>query len=175
MKIKYLISLLVCAGVFLLVPVSTFAYFTTAQTAVRLNDETFLYTIKYSFGTLKYDMLLPITAIRKKSEVASEGQLGYSLVNGNTEVVDGSSTAFVLSSADIKDNQYFIPKGTGREMTLFSLVTLSKESQKSLGKLSLQVTSLPFTLVDGDKKSKNHLNPTELQYYITPSIKFHQN
>lgn len=173
MKIKNSVSLGLFFVVLLMAPSSAFAYFTTSQTALRLNNETILYTVTYRFGTEKYDMLLPIAALRKGVSTQSTDHLEYSLLSGDKEVMaEGKSNAFVLSNAEIKDNQYFIPKGESRVLMLVALVNLPNENQNNVNKLSLQVSALPFVLNDGKKAFKNGLNPSELQYYITPEIKF---
>jgi hypothetical protein len=171
MKIKNFISSAVFAVVLLLVPASTFAYFTTAQSAVRINDETVLYTVSYRFGTEKYGLLMPIAALRKDIETSFTNYLGYTLFNGDEETTEGVANAFVFSDAEIKGNQYHIPKGDSRLFTMVSLVTIPKQADGNLKQLSLQVTSLPFMLVDGKSEIKNGLNPSELQYYKTPTTK----
>jgi hypothetical protein len=172
MKIKNFVSLAVFAVVLLSVPASTYAYFTTTQSAMRINEDTIMYTVSYRFGSDSYGFLMPIAALQNDTKTNFTNYAEYTLFNGSEESKNISSNALVFSNAKIENNQYFIPKGESSLFTLVSLVTLPKEAKENLDELSLQVTKLPFMLVEGKKEIKNGLNPSELQYYKTPVIKF---
>ena len=79
----------------------------------------------------------------------------------------------VLSSAKVENGSYLVQRGEAANFILFALVTLpviDVEDEEDYD-LALQVTSLPFvmTAVDGTE-TKGQLNPSELQYYVTPKL-----
>jgi len=162
-----------------LLPSLTHAYFTTDQSALKVNDHTALYTITYKFGFEKRDLYMPITAVRDLSVDSDEFKLGYSLVNnGGATTSVGRITALALTDdpdVTIKDNRYFVPAGSAATFTLVAIVDLDQtEIDNHNLNLSLLVTNLPFLMV---RKEDNleilaHLNPSELQYYITPPVRF---
>lgn len=101
----------------------------------------------------------------------SEDTLSYSILNQGTTTAYGKTVGVVLTKdEDVKvvDGQYFLPAGQSAEFTLISLLTLDEELSDT--DLSLLVTHLPFTMVVDEVSHQNQLNPSELQYYQTPSI-----
>lgn len=158
----------------LAVPQLSFAYFTTAQDAVQINNNTLLYTVTYKFGLPTSDLRMPIGAVRGLQFGDASPYVGYVLLrDGEMEVASGTTSGLVLSSAKVVDNEYFVPKG---EVATFTLVTLVKVSDDFVTAdvkdydLSLLVTSLPFTIIKGEAKVSAQLNPSELQYYVTPEL-----
>ena len=170
MKLHHLIfGLIVCLGTFS--AGTTEAYFTTKQTVQSFGPDTELFTITYHFGASNRDFYLPITAIRGGSNTTNK-TLGYAIVDGiGTTTTIGSTTALVLSHAAIKDGRYFVPAGTSTD---FTLVTVwHRPPHTSPIPYRMLVTALPFTMNIKGTTYENHLNPSELQYYITPAhLKF---
>jgi hypothetical protein len=167
MKLSHLIfGLIICAGT--LSAGTTHAYFTTKQTVRTFNPDTELFTITYHFGATDKDFYLPITALRDTSNTSNKN-LGYSIVDesGKTSNI-GSTTALVLSHAQIKDGRYFVPAGTSSDFTLVTI--LHRPPHTSTVPYRLLVTALPFTMNIRGTLYENHLNPSELQYYITPPL-----
>ena len=154
----------------LLLPSFSEAYFTTSQSAIKLNDSTVLFTVSYGFGLKDRDLLMPIYTERTEFS-KSEDTLSYSILNQGTTTAYGKTVGVVLTKdEDVKvvDGQYFLPAGQSAEFTLISLLTLDEELSDT--DLSLLVTHLPFTMVVDEVSHQNQLNPSELQYYLTPSI-----
>ncbi len=170
---------LLALALFVIAPHTSLAYFTTAQSAVQLNSDTLLYTVTYKFGMERGALHMPIGAVRNLQAGDASPYLGYTLLNnGEAVIASGTTAAFVFSDAKVVDNEYFVPKGKSATFTLVTLVKLGKDftvSEDEKTELSLQVTSLPFNMVgaDGSNESitKLKLNPSELQYYITPELK----
>lgn len=167
------INTILLSGLFLLVcalPAGAQAYFTTSQTATAYGPDKVLFTISYKFGFLNRDLYMPISAIRGLDTTNTSGNLGYGVVaDGVIDSKIGRTTALVLSSAAIKDGQYFVPKGKNGTFTL--VVVMDNKPALNTKDLSLLVTSLPFTMIDNNKIIVAKLNPSELQYYVTPKLK----
>jgi len=154
---------------FIFIPQVSSAYLTTSQTATRLNDTTILYTVSYSLGSGVYDMRAPIGATESSAELSA--YVEYVFLDDGVEYTEGESAALVLSAASITDAEYIIDRGDGYIFTLVSLLTVPADSSDL--DLSLQVTSLPFTLISpaDNTENPNRLNDSELQYYVTPAVK----
>ncbi len=169
MKISiYIFAILV---LFCATQVSTVAaYFTTEQKAERLSDSSILFNIEYKFGSDRYSYMMPIFA--KRSNDPEYGTLGYNIVDEDGDIVaDGQSVGMVFSNASFANGQYQIDRGVLKTMELFVLFDPKDMKVKDTEKLFLQVTSLPFVMIDRENNQfKGSLNPSELQYYITPEI-----
>ncbi len=144
------------------------AYMTTKQSARVLNDTTALFTITYRFGFLNRELYIPVSANRIASTTARDS-VGYTFVDRHQNtLMTGSTTALVLSTAAIKDGMYYLPQGKSADFTLVALLTVPKGMTPE--KYALQVTSLPFDMIVEGKTVKGQLNPSELQYYVTPTV-----
>jgi len=147
---------------------TTEAYFTTRQTAETFGPTTEVFTITYHFGATDREFLLPITALRDTLDTTNK-QLGFSIVDGsNKPTTLGTTTALVLSHAAIRDGRYVVPAGTSTDFTLVTVWT--RPAGTSALPYRMLVTSLPFTMNVRGTAYENHLNPSELQYYITPPL-----
>lgn len=170
MKLHHFIfGLVICAGI-----TSTGAaeaYVTTKQTAQTFGPDTELFTITYHFGAAKYDFYLPIMAERNTKDTSNK-TLGYTIINNGTgsSTTIGSTTALVLSHTEIRNGRYFVPAGTSTDFTLVAI--WHKPPHTSAIPYQLLVTSLPFTMNVSGTLYENHLNPSELQYYITPAMQY---
>ncbi len=157
-----------------LVPGVSQAYFTTKQSAVKLTDNTALYTVTYHFGFEKRGLYMPIAATRS-AEVPAFGA-AYTLLNNDEELLsDGISSSIILTgdeAVEIKNGQYYLEPGESATFTLVSLLTLTPEMQMNNLEASLLVSHLPFTMIIGNDEVNNQLNPSELKYYRTPAVEF---
>lgn len=173
MKNLFTFSVLCFAFILIALPARSHAYFTTAQSAVKLEDgKGILYSVTYDFGMKKNDLIMPIVPERKEASSTEQARtMTYAFVDkeGNESAL-GESTAVVVSNAEIRDGHYFIPRGEGKRMTLIALLSLPQTLVYEPYDLSLLVTNLPFTIVTDQAEYQNQLNPSELQYYRTPSI-----
>lgn len=152
-------------------PTATFAYFTTSQSAIALNENTILFSIKYKFGMVNSDLEMPIGAIRNAEFNGEKTYLGYELFADGQKVSTIGAAGLVLSNAKVDKNKYLVPKGASEE---FQLIVIAKIADISLLKnpdLLLKVTSLPFTIINNGIKYPNHLNKGELNYYQTPEVR----
>lgn len=170
MKRTYISKGIFIAVLMVVLPHTSSAYFTTAQSATKLNEQSVLYTITYAFGLSDQDIYMPVLAERGLAWKSSIHKLGYSLtVNGATSSSIGTAEGIVLSKAPIVNGMYKIAKGTGVSMTLLVLETTPKNTTKAAH--ALQVDQLPFYVDMGKKELKTRqLNPSELQYYVTKSV-----
>lgn len=162
-------AFIVCAMTFL-APQSSHAYLTTGQSASRVDGSGVLYAVSYNFGSDNYDFYMPMQTLRGSGSASNTVSYLF-LDDSEDESAYGVSSGVVLSNAEVKNGQYFVPKGKARRFTL--LVLLNESTVPSPAQsldLALKVSSLPFTIVDKGKMVAGKLNPSELQYYITPEI-----
>lgn len=157
----------------LVLPQGASAYETTNQTALRISDNTTLYTITYKFGFLNRETHMPIGVVRGLENSSSSSYVGYDILNQDQVYKEGKVNALVLSSTKIKDNQYYLPEGKAGYFTLVALVTVPNESLVKEEDLSLKINHLPFTMVktESGKKTKVYLSENELKDYATPKVR----
>lgn len=170
-KTRFLVALLALIA---LAPQAAFAYFTTDQKAVQINEDTLLYTVTYKFGLEKSELRMPVGAVRGLQFGDASPYVGYTLLqDSETPVTKGDTYSIVLSNMEIVDGEYYVPAG---KVGIFTLVTLVKLSPDFISveerdyNLSMRVTSLPFTMMKDGKEINAQLNPSELQYYTTPEL-----
>jgi hypothetical protein len=154
-------------------PQASDAYFTTAQSAMMLEDgKGVLYSVTYEFGTEKYDLYMPIVPERNGAREEQVRTMTYAFVDeDDQESAMGESVGVVVSDAEIRDGYYFVPKGEAKRFTLITLLRLPQTLVYEPFDLSLLVTNLPFDMKAKDAEVAAQLNPSELQYYRTPAIK----
>lgn len=169
-KIKIFLLVVVA---FVALPQVSAAYFTTAQTATKLDADTFLFTVTYRFGLDGRDLRMPVLSRRGLSS-ALVPYAGYVIQNdGKRTIEKGDAYSIVLSDAKVLGNEYFVPAG---KVSTFTLVTVLKLTPEMIAvadeesKLSLLMTNLPFTMTEEGKDIPARLNPSELQYYQTPAL-----
>lgn len=154
-----------------IIPVSSEAYFSTTQTATKINEHTTLFTVTYKFGFLNRELYMPIIAERNLGTTSSRFSVGYTLLDTEEAIVNaGSATSIVLTTDEdvvIKDTRYYLPQGKSAEFTLVTLVTTPTEVTTDA---SLLVSHLPFIMVKEGEEIPARLNPSEMQYYRTPTV-----
>lgn len=151
-------------------PQGTQAYFTTAQSALKINDTHALFIIEYAFGLKKDDLRMPGVTERGLTWGSKEEKVGYTL-RGKDGVIttEGKATAAIISKAPAADGLYTLEKGKAQKMWLAVLFETDKDAK--VRDYVLQVDSLPFYVDTGNKDlDVRQLNPSELQYYVTPSV-----
>lgn len=170
MKITNTLLAVAVVAIVACVPATTHAYYTTGQTAVKLDDHNALFIIEYTFSNLTNDLYMPTVSKRASASVSIDEKVAYTLTNKDKSVqTEGTALGAVLSGAPIVNGMYKIDKGTAHKLWLAVVVTTPDSSKET--NYALQVTQLPYYLDEG----KNgllplHLNPSELQYYVTKGI-----
>ncbi len=135
------------------------AYFTTNQEAVRLDQNSILFTIDYQFGHKKHTMTLPVLA--EPHSITPPTAVSYQIVDENGDVAGGKSTGIVFSSARLNNSGlYEVTRGTLNDFSLNVIFTPAEYDMNK--KYTLNVTHLPF-MFDGVQQLQ--LNPSELKYY----------
>ncbi len=143
MKIRLLIATFVLVGI-ITIPNTARAFDVTDTSAIRLTPNHVLLTVTYEFGFLNRELLMPIMADRT-SERRGE-TVGYTLTGSNGEVITaGDTAAIVLSTTELRDDQYYLPRGRNGDFTLVALV----RTTDIVDEFKLSFTRLPFTLIDG--------------------------
>jgi hypothetical protein len=151
-----------CALYFTATP--TYAYFTTGQNAETLTGGA-LFTIDYTFGMTKHDVLMPFFA-HEQGVAPSTDAVSYTILDEDNLAVPGKASAIILSTATLEKNGvYRVVKGGAKKFTL--AVVFAPETPNPEKTYRLQVTNLPFNF-DGTQQLQ--LNPSELKYYTTKSI-----
>jgi hypothetical protein len=161
-KIKTLLGTLAVLLLLPAMPVS--AYEATGATATRLNDEYSLLTVTYRFGFLNREALIPMDA--RLGGVPKDYSVGYALVDmkgATVPVVDAK--AVVLSTAELRGREYYIPRGKNADFTLVAIVRTTKNTD-----LGLAITRLPFTMIDGDIAVRASAPGDKLGEYKTPLL-----
>jgi len=160
---NYIVFFLV---VWFLAPSFTHAYFTTDQKAYAVTNSSVLFTITYSFGSPSHDTYMPIGVVRDLAWDSKTKNIGYEVLDGMERIKSGRTAGIVLSRAKIVDGMYKIPKGEAGSFTFFGIYTADQDMKKQ--DISIRVTELPFYW--DDERQPLKLNPSELKYYITPSV-----
>lgn len=145
------------------------AYLTTAQSVQQINETIAIYAISYEFGHGTHDFYLPIQTVRNQAHGTEAHTLGFEvLVDGKIRTDVGSTLAMAVSDAEIVGDMYKIPKGEKKKFILFVILTTDEDELEA--DYAVRVTDLPF--YRNDDREYLSLNPTELQYYITPEVEF---
>lgn len=170
MKTHHISFLALVAALFACAPHAVLGYFTTGQSALKINDQVALYALEYTFGLEDHDIYMPIVSTRGLSHESDAPQVGFTLrEDGEEAVTHGTAAGLVLSGAPIVDGMYKIAKDTAQKMTLF--VVFATEADTLEADYALQIDRLPYYVDKGDDELQElSLNPSELQYYITPEI-----
>ncbi|MEL6804211.1 MAG: hypothetical protein AAFO91_10560 [Bacteroidota bacterium] len=144
------------------------AYFTTEQSAVRVSESVALYAITYSFGSPREDLFMPIGAERDKANGTAGATVGFEfLEDGRETTTDGTALGIVISDLETTEDTYYrIPEGSSGKMTLYVALFLDSEAPEA--DYALQVTDLPF--YRGETLSRQGLNVYELSHYVTDEI-----
>lgn len=157
-------------SVLLATPLSTYAYYTTAQNAIRLTDNIALYTIDFTFGFPDRDVYIPIATKRDIENNPQNPYMGYTFyTSADGDPTVGTAAGLVLSSADIENNMYKVPAGERGYFTLVVFLTLDPEADPK-AKYGLQVSNLPFITQEGNTIQRFGLNKHELQAYKTKKV-----
>lgn len=154
-------------------PHTSEAYFTTDQQAYAVSEDTALFSLSYKFGFAERDLYMPIGAMRNVA--ANEHFVtGYQLLTDDkTPLTEGTAAGIVLTkdaAVTVVDNQYYVPAGTSATFTLYVIASFADATAHTTSDISLLMTQLPFVMETDDLTIETHLNPSELQYYHTPSI-----
>ena len=155
MSIQYISRSLLALFLLSCIPHGAEAYFTTSQSALKLSENTALYTIEYVFGLEDHDLYMPVVAERGLSHGSDEKKLGY-IFTEDTDAVQtqGTSAGLVLSSAPLIDGMYKIAKGTAQKMMLFVILTADQSVTEE--DFALQVQHLPY-YVEKENESMQRL------------------
>ncbi|MBP9836456.1 MAG: hypothetical protein ABL927_07950 [Bdellovibrionales bacterium] len=155
----------------LVLPQNSSAYETIKQTATLLNDHTILYTITYRFGFLNRQTYLPIGAVRGLENGSIMPYVGYDILTDGQVTASGKVGALVLSKAEIKNNQYFLPEGKAADLTLVAILELPKDGSLDPKNTVLKMNHLPFVMVKDKEAGRTFLNEREMKPYITPVVR----
>ena len=149
-------------------PASANAYVTTSQSVARINETSALFSITYSFGHSEHETYLPVWATRSQAWGSQSNSIGYEVLKSGKVTETASTIGVVISDTSITlDDMYQIAKGKSQSLTLY--VVLTTENNTPIDNYSIRVTDLPFYWDKSREYMK--LNPSELKYYQTPTIK----
>lgn len=153
------------------------AYLTTNQDAFRINDQLALFVIEYNFGSEDESMYLPVRAARNQAWGTKNSKIGFEILKDGKVTNEGEAngvvtTPLMVIPMDASENeQHVTPVGKALPMSFY--VILEVEPSATTSRYQVQVTDLPFYV--GAEEEYRKLNPSELQYYKTPSINLNRN
>jgi hypothetical protein len=154
------------------IPASSQAYEVTNQTAVRLNDNTLLFTITSRFSFLNYALDMPVSAMRNTEPELTFPNVGYGLfTNDNKPFTAGETYSVVLSDAQLVGDRYKLATSTAGYFTLVTLVKLPDNYQNTGQEIHLRTTTQPYTIKNQTQEIKSQLTPKQLEPHKTPQIK----
>ena len=154
----------------MVLPLTSSAYFTTAQHAHQLSENSVLFLIEYRFGINQFDLYMPVFGERNLPFGAETDALGYVILEDGTATDVGAAEGIVLSNTEREGAFYKIPKGTAAKMTFALLFTIPEDALEA--DYQLQIQELPF--YTGDDRMYRKLMPSELQHYITPEVELNE-
>jgi hypothetical protein len=146
-------------------PQSSHAYGTSEQTAVRLTPSHVLFTITYDFGFLNRGTYAPLMA----NTGSIENEVSYEIRDSSDNVKDVTSAGFVTATHSVIENNFHrLEYGKKSDFTLFVIAEIP---QTSTGHY-LQITNLPFILIDKDKSTTlSGAEASRLPEYKTPTVR----
>lgn len=157
-KIKTLLGALMLVLCLPLYPAE--AYEVTDTSATRLTPEYSLFTITYRFGFLNRESLIPMDAVRGGSR--GDTSVGFALTGANGTTTAHLAQAVVLSKAELRGREYYIPRGKNADFTLVAIV-----KTQDVSALGAAVTRLPFTLIDDRVSLRAGVTGKDLATYKT--------
>lgn len=145
------------------------SYYTTDQSVTRLSNSLALFSITYRFGVLDAYTELP-TIAERTTDALTEDVLTYSISASEIGVTDmGSTRALIVSDAHVQNEKFQIDSNSAKSFTLY--VALQLDATDAMAKYQLHVDQLPFWTSKSDEATAiHHLNPSELEHYVTPKI-----
>jgi len=143
----YLITTLV----FLVVPVTTYAYSVIDENVYVVNDSLIMFTQTFSFGVLNSDAYLSYQAEKGETDSFSR-TVNYLLVeDGQPLPAIVSSIGVLLSDAPVINGLYRVTERQPEEFTLLAFVTLPEPDPSLINRnLSMELVRLPFTTFTAD-------------------------
>lgn len=150
--------------VFVAGPSTASAYGTSAQKAVRLTESHVLFSITYDLGFLNRGTYAPLMANtnRERNEVR------YEIKNESGATIQPRSAGFVTAThSEVKNNFHKLEYGKKSDFTLYVIAEIPQTSDEHY----LQITSLPFILVDKDNSTTlSGVVADRLPEYKTPAV-----
>lgn len=169
MKKIFFVSLFILC-VYFSDPNETLAYSAIEQTTMRLNEDTFMFTITSRFLFMNYGLQMPIGAKRVSEYGKIFPDVGYAFYTENGELfTSGESHAIVLSEANIVGTEYVTEMNKAGYFTLVATVKLPKDTPKGTS-LYMRTTTQPYTLTRLGKTISSQLDEKQLETYKTPLI-----
>ena len=145
-------------------PSTASAYSTSDQTAVRLTPSHVLFSITYDLGFVNRGTYAPLVA--NTNRVQNEIRYEVKAEDGTT--VTARSAGFITATHSEVDNGFHkLEYGKKSDFTLYVIAEIPKTSTEHY----LQVTSLPFILIDKDNTMRRgEVAPDRLPEYKTPVV-----
>ncbi len=145
---------------FALVPSLGEAYFTTGSNQFSLDGKIGVFIIDYRFGHEKYDLTMPLHAVR--GTTVDTTALTFDVVDESGNPGKGTAYGVILSEAPHAGGYYVTPKGSAHSFRL--LVLYARDKTEGNKVFRTQVVGLPFAFKGVQELS---LNESELKKYTT--------
>ncbi len=167
-KLSFAFLLLLGVSIF---PEAGYAYQAVETHAVKLSENTLMFTITSRFSYMNYGLQLPLLAKRNDVAQATYPYAGYALYTEDGDVyTKGQTSAAVLSDAKLTKLGYVAPKNEAEHFTLLVLLTLPEGTDSGTG-IYLKTTTQPFGLIKDGVITPSQLDRGQLQTHKTPVIK----
>jgi len=152
-------------AILILSPITSHAYGTSEQSAVRLSDTHVLFSITYKLGFINRASSLPLIA-----NTSSSKDLSFTIIdNDNNETMIKTHSIILADKSKLKNKRYFLPEGSSSDFTLIVVAEIPVDDTK---KHKLQITNLPFITIDqGNAVKLGKVDKNTLSEFVTPYTK----
>ena len=166
MNNKFSFGIFALLAVLVLSPLTSHAYGTSEQTAVRLSDTHVLFTITYKLGFLNRESSLPIIA-----NTGFDKDISFVITDQNNSQITANTHSIILrDKAELKNKRYFLPEGKNSNFTLVAVAEIPKSDTDTTHQL--KIINLPFITIDDDKVAKlGKVDENTLTEFQTPFVK----
>lgn len=151
-------------------PQSSSAYLATGEKAVKLSDDTFLFTITSRFSYMHYAVHMPILAVREGEYGKAFPNVGYAFYTEDGALyTEGKASAIVLSDVGMVGSEYVTGVSKAGLFTLVAIVKVPKGTTNAKS-LHMRTTTQPFTLTREGETIPSQLDEKQLNTYKTSAV-----
>jgi len=172
MKTFLLTGVVSLALILTLVPHQSVAYQATETNAVKLTDDTYLFTITNRMSYQTYGLSVPVLTERQPSAAAINlERIGYQIKQADGSVFTaGEAAAIMLSDTDYTNGRYTTDTSEAGLFTLLVLLRVSDPTDQAGSGVYLETSSYPFVLSKSDETIETALDSGQRASHVTPVV-----
>jgi len=157
-------GILAFAVILVLSPITSHAYGTSEQTAVRLSETHVLFSVTYKLGFLNRVSSLPLLA-----NTSSFKDISFSIIDSDNNEIETKTHSIVLADkAELKNKRYHLPESKSSDFTLITVAELPISSDEQY---QLKITNLPFIIINRENVARlGVIDKNTLAEFVTPFI-----